>query len=199
MKRLQRKRDRWGQRDEEAERQRALEEKGSERAAVPEESHCCFPCVLSVGSPPVSTRQMQLGALGNYRDKPPSEHMCFSPDLHSAASWPLVLAASRPRLNNRRSREEEAEERRERLASSAKFRRRRAFSESHQPEVRAARLWPLGYRAGLRRTPLLLSTGVCGSRRWSVASCKFQISLGDHEHPPALRICIYLRLCAPAK
>lgn len=71
---------------------------------------------------------MQLGALGNYRDKPPSEHMCFSPDLHKAATWPLLFSASRPRSNNRRGKKEEVEERRQRLtASSAKFRRRLGF------------------------------------------------------------------------
>lgn len=43
--------------------------------------------------------------------------------------------------------------------------------------------------------PLRLSTGVCGSRRRSVASCKFQISLGDHERPPDLRESAYSCNC----
>lgn len=68
---------------------------------MPVERDCCFLCMLSVGLPPVSMREIQPGVLGNYRDKPPSEHMCFGlTDLHKDSTWPVCFSAFHPYLNN---------------------------------------------------------------------------------------------------
>lgn len=68
---------------------------------MPVERDCCFLCMLSVGLPPVSMREIQPGVLGNYRDKPPSEHMCFGlTNLHKDSTWPVCFSAFHPYLNN---------------------------------------------------------------------------------------------------
>lgn len=70
---------------------------------------------------------MQLGALGNYHDKPPSEHMCFSPKLHKDLTWPALFLASHPHFNNRlmkskkKKKKEGAEEQCARIPPSSRF------------------------------------------------------------------------------
>lgn len=76
------KRRRWGQREKKTEGGFYFLNKKKKKwvsqwaTAVPKERGCCFQCILFVGLPPVSMRQMQPGGLNNYCNEPPSEHMC---------------------------------------------------------------------------------------------------------------------------
>lgn len=172
-KRWKRKRDRWGQREGEkkAESLKKKKKKGSEWAAVPAERDCCFLCMLSVGLPPVSMRQMQPGVLGNYRGEPPSEHMCFPhTNLHKDSTWPVCFSTFHPYLNNRQRKKQQrihqncgyvvarvcfSLERRNTFQTATSATVSVLFCDEHLSETSHSSVWlvrspPLCYRAELR-------------------------------------------------
>lgn len=191
---------------------------------MPVERDCCFLCMLSVGLPPVSMREIQPGVLGNYRDKPPSEHMCFGlTNLHKDSTWPVCFSAFHPYLNNTLTPSPKKGTRTHISQNlcflcafprkEIRFRRRLlpSFSVFLCVFLRSASLRnillfsPTGFVVAsllscrAQKLPLRFSTGVCESHCRRAGSCKLLISLRAREIARSDRICIYLQLYAPAK
>lgn len=218
MKRWKRNRGRWGQREGEkkAERHRELkkEDAASERQQCQQRGTVVFRCMSSVGLPPVSMRQMQPGALGNYRGEPPSEHMCFPlANLHKDSTWPVWFSTFHLYLNNRHKKEKE---KKNRTAAHKVYQNcgyveaplcflrvnethfRWQFLPFFKNFLRSASLRniPLfsvsgaftvvSYRVEFSSSRASFSTGVCGCHSRRAASCKLLISLRTQDSPSHL-------------